>query len=76
MQGYNIHLGSDVYVNFGAIFLDCNTIHIGASVEPPSMAHTQANMQCVHLLISVAQAIVACWHPMCNSIQRGIHWTQ
>ena len=28
--GYNIHLGKDVYVNFGAIFLDCNTITIGA----------------------------------------------
>lgn len=27
--GYNIHLGRDVYVNFGAVFLDCNTIHIG-----------------------------------------------
>ena len=33
MQGYNIHLGRDVYVNFGAVFLDCNTIHIGWAME-------------------------------------------
>lgn len=30
--GYNITLGKDVYVNFNAVFLDCNTITIGDRV--------------------------------------------
>ena len=28
-QGYNVILGSGVYMNFGCILLDCNTIEIG-----------------------------------------------
>lgn len=31
MQGYNIELGSGVYMNFGCIFLDSNDIIIGAN---------------------------------------------
>jgi len=27
--GYNIHVGSNVYINFGCVFLDCNRIEIG-----------------------------------------------
>jgi len=30
--GYNIHMGKDVYVNFNAVFLDCNLITIGDRV--------------------------------------------
>lgn len=30
VQGYNITLGSGVYMNFGCILLDCNTIEIGS----------------------------------------------
>lgn len=29
VQGYNITLGKGVYINFGCILLDCNTIEIG-----------------------------------------------
>ena len=78
MQGYNIHLGRDVYVNFGAVFLDCNTIHIG-------MAMQQLRVTCAQDLITHAlrytlpvmvQAIGACWRPTCSCTQRGIPWTQ
>lgn len=30
MQGYNLHIGEEVYMNFGCVLLDCNIITIGA----------------------------------------------
>lgn len=30
VQGYNLHMGEDVYMNFGCVLLDCNLITIGA----------------------------------------------
>lgn len=30
--GYNVHLGNDVYMNYGCVILDCNEVRIGDNV--------------------------------------------
>jgi len=31
--GYNIHIQDSVYLNFGCVILDCNSVHIGNNVQ-------------------------------------------
>jgi len=34
--GYNIHMQDKVYLNFGCVILDCNTVRIGSNVQAGS----------------------------------------
>ncbi len=40
--GTNIYFGREVYLNFGCVFLDCNTVHVGEAVKFGPGVHVYA----------------------------------
>lgn len=60
--GKNIYIGNDVYINFGAVFLDCSRITIGNNVligpnvgmYSATIALTQRNVHKAHSLVDAS----------------------
>jgi hypothetical protein len=72
LQGYNLHMGEDVYMNFGCVLLDCNTISIGVHDGSVHVDLHQADMVTVLLSQTVRalslQATGPCSGQTCRSV--------